>query len=99
METLLANIFNAGKPVTIDMATGSHDSRAHRIGWGRLRRIKETGGCVSYDSSRSGGQNNKTYIHVSRNVEYTEDCGNCAAVGRCPINNLLARQHKYRREE
>ncbi len=99
METLLTNIFKAGKPVTIDEATGSRDQRAHRIAWARLRRIKETGGCINYDSSRSGGQNNKALIHVSRKVEYTEDCGKCSAAGRCPINNLLARQHKYTRAE
>ncbi len=98
METLLTNIFNAGKPVTIDQASGSRDTRAHKIAWDRLRRIRATGGCISYDSSRSGGQNNKALIQVSRKVEYTEDCGNCSAVGRCPINNAMASAHRYTRQ-
>lgn len=99
MEQFLSNIFSAGKPITIDEATGSRDPIAHRIGWGRLRRIKQTGGCIGFDSSKSGGQNNKALITVTKKIEFTDDCGKCSAVGRCPINTLLARQHKYRREE
>ena len=88
-----------GAAITIIEATGSTEKSKHHRGWDALRRIKRTGGCIGFDSSTAGGQNNHALIRVERIVEYVEDCGGCSAakVG-CPINNAMASAHRYSRE-
>lgn len=85
--------------VTIVEATGTTEKSAHDRGWSVLRRIRRTGGCISFDSSKAGGQNNRALIRVERIVEYVEDCGGCSAAKMgCPINNAMASAHRYTRQ-
>ncbi|MBP9814032.1 hypothetical protein KBC80_02455 [Candidatus Woesebacteria bacterium] len=85
--------------ITIVEATGSTEKSAHNRGWGVLRRIQRSGGCIGFDSSTAGGSNNRALIRVDRIVEYVSDCGGCSAAKTgCPINNAMANAHRYSRQ-
>lgn len=89
-----------GTPVTIVEATGSTHKSIHARGWGTLRRIRDSGGCIGFNTTTTGGLNNRAQIRVIRDIQVTDDCGNCTGIkAGCPINMALASAHKHSRTE
>lgn len=102
MNELLSTIFRIGGTMTIVEATGSSKKPVHDRAWPKLRAIRDSKGCITFDSSKTGGLNNRALITVVREPQSTADCTGCAALnmfGGCPKNIALARERKYTHEE